>query len=84
MEIVSGPLTHDQVRTLEAKLIRKRLDEAKAKGIIDGTESIKEQFKKAGLRNKNRGRVKNGWKEDVEIDDHIEVTGETYDIKNKE
>jgi predicted GIY-YIG superfamily endonuclease len=53
METITDPLTHDQARTIEGKLIRERLREAKAKGLIDGTEPIEEQLRKADLLNKS-------------------------------
>jgi len=47
MEVVTDPQTHGVARTIEAKLIRRRLDAARAKGLIDGTEPIQEQLSKA-------------------------------------
>jgi predicted GIY-YIG superfamily endonuclease len=80
MEVITGPLTHDEARTIEAKLIRERLFEFRAKGIITGKEPIQEQLKKAGLLNKNRGREEKRW---IEIDpaDFRKDTGEQFDIK---
>ena len=61
MKPLTGPLPHGQARTIEAMRIRRRLDEARARGLIDGTEPIEEQLRKAGLQNKNRGRDPNRW-----------------------
>jgi hypothetical protein len=80
MEVQTDPLTHGAARTIEAKLLRERLAQARAEGIIDGTESIEEQLRKAGLKNKNRGRNPDRW-EDIDPDDYIKDTGEKYDIK---
>jgi|GEM_PF-1600461 len=54
MEVLAENLTHDQARTMEAELIRKRLRDK-----VDDykmTDSIEEKLKKSGLLNKNRGR----------------------------
>lgn len=56
MEIIAENLTHDQARSIEGALIRKRLRENIGNFNID--DSILEKLKKSGLLNKNRGRVK--------------------------
>jgi hypothetical protein len=68
MEVVSDYVDHGVARTLEAKLIRERLFEARANGVIDGTEPVEEQLRKAGLLNQNRGREPERWVDDVEPD----------------
>lgn len=79
------PLTeiipHGHARTIEASLIRRRLSEARAKGLIDGTELIEEQLRKAGLLNKNRGRTPDRWL-DIDPDDFIrDFDSEGFDIR---
>ncbi|MEK5039324.1 RHS repeat domain-containing protein [Sporosarcina sp. FSL K6-3457] len=59
MEIIAENLTHDQARSIEGALIRKRLRENIGNFNID--DSILEKLKKSGLLNKNRGRVKERW-----------------------
>ena len=61
MGIMLRNLTHDEARTIEAQLIYARLSKAKASGYISGFEAIETQLKKAGLKNKNRGRVPERW-----------------------
>jgi uncharacterized protein RhaS with RHS repeats len=54
MEVLAENLNHDQARTMEAELIRKRLRDR-----IDDykmTDSVEDKLKKSGLLNKNRGR----------------------------
>ena len=80
MTPITDALTHDQARTIEAMLIRQRLLDAMAKGIIDGTEPIAEQLQKAGLVNKNRGRDPSRWL-DLEPNDFIGEFDETFDIQ---
>jgi hypothetical protein len=80
MKPLTDELSHDEVRTIEAKLIRKRLDEARAKGLIDGTEPIEEQLKKAGLLNKNRGRDPDRWL-NIDPADFIREFDERFDIR---
>jgi hypothetical protein len=60
--------------------IRQRLSEARAKGLIDGTESVEEQLRKAGLLNKNRGRDPSRWL-DLDPDDFIKEFDETFNIR---
>ena len=59
MQVLAEGLNHDQARSIEGALIRKRL----AEHIDDysATDSIKDQLKKSNLLNKNRGRVKERW-----------------------
>ena len=77
----TDPLTHDQARTIEAMKIRDRLAEARAKGLIDGTEPVQEQLQKAGLDNKNRGRDPSGWL-DLDPDDYLrDMGGTAFDIR---
>ncbi|MFT9820083.1 hypothetical protein [Lysinibacillus sp. NPDC056185] len=59
MEILAENLTHDQARSIEGDLIRKRL--AASRGKYSPNDSIEERLKKSGLLNKNRGRVKERW-----------------------
>jgi len=80
MRPLTDPLTHDQARTIEAMRIRQRLSEARAKGLIDGTESVEEQLRKAGLLNKNRGRDPSRWL-DLDPDDFIKEFDETFNIR---
>jgi hypothetical protein len=61
MEVITEPQTHGIARTIEAKLIRKRLVDARRDGLIGGTEPIQEQLSKSGLLNKNRGRDPVRW-----------------------
>lgn len=54
MQVLAEGLNHDQARTMEAQLIRKRLRDR-----IDDynmTDSIEDKLSKSGLINKNRGR----------------------------
>lgn len=85
MKAITGKLSHDEARTIEAKLIRKRLDEAEARELIDGTEPIKEQLEKAGLLNKNRGRIEENWLEvdgvELDVDDFLEDFDDFFDIR---
>jgi hypothetical protein len=80
MKPVTEALTHDEARTIEAKLIRQRLIEARKKGLIDGTEPVAEQLKKAGLLNQNRGRDPSRWL-DIDEDDFIKESDEVFDIR---
>ncbi len=68
MEVLAENLTHDQARSLEGALIRKRLDE-RLSALDKATLSVKEQLEKAGLDNKNRGRVKERWVSDNPLED---------------
>jgi hypothetical protein len=54
MEVLAENLDHDQARTLEAQLIRKRLRDRISS--YDPLDSIEEKLRKSGLLNKNRGR----------------------------
>lgn len=81
MEVVSDYVDHGVARTLEAKLIRERLFEARANGVIDGTEPVEEQLRKAGLLNQNRGREPERWVDDVEPDRMIGEPKEKFDIR---
>ena len=80
MEVITEPQTHSIARTIEAKLIRKRLDDARRDGLIDGTEPIQEQLSKSGLLNKNRGRDPGRW-EDVDPRDYFVDPVEIFSIK---
>ncbi len=79
MTVLTGPQTHDTVRTLEGMELRRRLDEARAEGKITGREPIVEQMRKSGLDNKNRGRIDERWK-DLDPDDYIIDGGKNFDI----
>jgi predicted GIY-YIG superfamily endonuclease len=81
MEVISEPVDHGTARTLEAKLIRERLQHARLDGVIDGTEPKREQLEKAGLLNRNRGREEARWVDGVELEDHIVDPLETHDIR---
>jgi predicted GIY-YIG superfamily endonuclease len=48
MQLLTGALSHDQARTLEAMLIREKLENAIADGIISGREPIEIQLQKQG------------------------------------
>jgi hypothetical protein len=80
MGAITGKLTHDQARTLEGMLIRQRLSEAQAKGLISGFEPIAEQLGKAGLLNKNRGRDASRWLENVDPTDFLQKIEELISI----
>ncbi|WP_444666986.1 hypothetical protein [Flavobacterium columnare] len=68
MEVLADNLSHDQARSIEGALIRKRMNERLS--LSDRRNlSIEEQLKKAGLDNKNRGRVKERWLSDNPLDD---------------
>lgn len=56
MEILAEELTHDQARSIEGALTRKRLRENIDKFHID--DSIMGKLDSSDLLNKNRGRVK--------------------------
>ena len=83
MEVITEPQTHGVARTVEAKLIRQRLAEARANGLIDGTEPIQEQLAKAGLLNKNRGRDPVRW-EGVDPEEVVVDPIDTFDIQTRE
>ncbi|MEN7551956.1 RHS repeat-associated core domain-containing protein [Rapidithrix thailandica] len=59
MEVLAENLTHDEARSIDGGLIRKRLKQRIAD--YSSTDSIEEQLESAGLLNKNRGRVKDRW-----------------------
>ena len=62
MQVIGRNLTHNQARTLEAYLIHQRVLAAqKIPGLIKKSDSIAKQLKKAGLLNKNRGRIPSRW-----------------------
>ncbi|WP_374173284.1 DUF6531 domain-containing protein [Flavobacterium tructae] len=54
MQVLAEDLNHDQARTLEATLIRERLEDRVDDYLV--TDSIEEKLRKSGLLNKNRGR----------------------------
>ncbi|MEN7551952.1 RHS repeat-associated core domain-containing protein [Rapidithrix thailandica] len=62
MEVLADNLTHDQARSIEGALIRKRLRE-RADDWSD-FDSIEDRLGKSDLLNKNRGRVKDRWLSD--------------------
>lgn len=66
----TGKDAHDIVRTLEGKLIRQKIKDAK----VDETLPVKEQLELADLDNLNRGRIEERFEKGVEIEDHV------YDI----
>ncbi len=80
MKPMTDVLTHDQASTIEAMKIRQRLAEARAKGLIDGTEPVAEQLRKAGLLNNNRGRDPSRWI-DIDPDDFIKDFDDIFDIR---
>ncbi|OMQ13489.1 hypothetical protein BXU01_03150 [[Flexibacter] sp. ATCC 35103] len=68
MEVLADNLSHDEARSIEGALIRKRMDERLT--LMDRMNlSIEEQLDKAGLANKNGGRVKERWLSDNPLDD---------------
>lgn len=67
MQILADNLTHDQARSLEGALIRKRLT-ANA-GNYKFTDSVEEQLKQSGLLNKNRGRIPGRWTSENPLSD---------------
>ena len=68
MEVLADNLSHDEARSIEGALIRKRMDERLT--LMDRMNlSIEEQLEKSGLINKNRGRVKERWLSDNPLDD---------------
>jgi predicted GIY-YIG superfamily endonuclease len=80
MHPMTDALTHGEARTIEAKLIRERLDEARANGEITGRESIEVQLQKAGLHNKNRGRDPDRWLK-IDIQGYLKPSNEKFDIR---
>lgn len=86
MHVVTGKLSHDDARTIEARMIRDRLQRAEDAGTITGREDVAVQLQNAGLQNKNRGRDPDnhstGWTdaEPSSYDDPATV-GEPHDIK---
>jgi RHS repeat-associated protein len=80
MRVRNNPLSHDDARTIEAKLIRARLAEAQEKGLITGAEPVKEQLEKAGLDNLNRGRDPSKWT-DAKVNKNAVKDGATFDIR---
>jgi len=81
MRVISEPVSHDEARTIEGTLIRQRLVEASAEGLITGTEPIAEQLEKAGLLNRNRGREQSRWV-NIDIDDYLIDDGKTFSLKD--
>jgi hypothetical protein len=67
MEVLADNLSHDQARSIEGALIRKRLRDRA--GDFSDFDSIEDQLRKSGLQNKNRGRVKDRWLSDNPLDD---------------
>lgn len=67
MEVLAEGLSHDQARSIEGALIRKRMAENVDK--FSATDSIDKQLEKSGLLNKNRGRVKERWTSDNPLDE---------------
>jgi hypothetical protein len=80
MAPITEALTHDQARTIEAKLIRERLRAARANGDITGLEPVEVQLQKAGLHNKNRGRDPDRWL-NIDIQQYLKPINEKFDIK---
>ena len=54
MQVLAENLSHDQARTMEARLIRERLDDRM--GNYKANDSIADKLEKSGLLNHNRGR----------------------------
>jgi len=79
MDVITDALTHDEARTIEGTLIRRRLREAIDEGLIDATEPIEEQLKKAGLDNKNRGRVPERFI-DLKVKDYLKGVIQRFEI----
>ena len=67
MEVLAEGLSHDQARSIEGALIRKRLRENVNN--FSATDSIEKQLEKSGLLNKNRGRVKERWTSDNPLEE---------------
>ena len=59
MEVLYDGLSHDQARSIEGALIRKRLAERRAN--YSAFDSVEDQLRKSGLLNKNRGRTIDRW-----------------------
>lgn len=78
MEVLAEGLSHDQARSIEGALIRKRMDE-RLSAIDKAKLSIEDQLKKAGLINKNRGRVAERWT----VDGKTRSTNPLDDMKDK-
>jgi len=68
MEVLADNLSHDEARSIEGALIRKRMSE-RLSSIDRANLSIDDQLKKSGLLNKNRGRVKDRWLTDNPLED---------------
>ena len=60
IEILAENLTHDEARSIEGALIRRRITQRLTNEQIRKL-SVEEQLKEAGLINKNRGRDPNRW-----------------------
>lgn len=67
MEVLAEGLTHDQARSIEGALIRKRMAENIDK--FSATDSVEQQLSKSGLFQKNRGRTKERWTSDNSLDE---------------
>ncbi|MEO0477157.1 MAG: hypothetical protein AAF085_14485, partial [Planctomycetota bacterium] len=81
MRPISDVLTHDEARTIEAMLIRDRIQWGINEGLIDGTEPVLDQLEAVGLLNKNRGRIPERWVENIDLDDYIQPFEEVFDIR---
>ena len=67
---------HGIARTIEGKLIRQKIEQAKLDDpAFDSSASVEKQLSQAGLQNKNRGRVEDNYESGVEPDD---FTGGDY------
>ena len=60
MDILAENLTHDEARSIEGALIRRRVAQRLSSNQIRDL-SVEEQLRAAGLLNKNRGRDPNRW-----------------------
>ncbi len=78
MEILADGLTHDQARSMEGALIRQRLEE-RLSAIDRANLSVREQLEKAGLDNKNRGRIDDRWT----VDGKTKSVNPLEDLKDK-
>ncbi|MGE7943990.1 hypothetical protein ACQKNB_18070 [Lysinibacillus xylanilyticus] len=83
IEVLAENLTHDQARSIEGALIRKRLRENIDKFKFD--DSIMKRLDKSDLLNKNRGRVKERWISDNPLKDLKDLKDLKYlkDLKDK-
>jgi len=68
MEILADGLSHDEARSIEGALIRQRTNERLS--LMDRLNlSVEAQLEKAGLLNKNRGRIKERWTSENPLND---------------